>query len=45
MSGKRVKNILTGDFVINSPAGRLNRPWEGALEKTEPENECITPGN
>jgi galactose-1-phosphate uridylyltransferase len=33
MSGKRVLNILTGDYVINSPAGRLDRPWNGALSQ------------
>lgn len=32
MTSKRVKNILTGDWVITSPEGRLSRPWKGGLE-------------
>ncbi|CAD5215538.1 unnamed protein product [Bursaphelenchus okinawaensis] len=32
MSARRVKNILTGDWVINSPDGRLNRPWKGGMD-------------
>jgi hypothetical protein len=46
MSGKRVLNILTGDYVINSPAGRLNRPWNGELssDKKDSTAEVDAPG-
>ncbi|KAI6188402.1 Galactose-1-phosphate uridylyltransferase [Aphelenchoides besseyi] len=41
MSGQRVKNILTGDWVITSPAGRLNRPWKGELSANKKDEDVL----